>query len=247
MAIAFDAVTFYQNNGAVGTTVSANHTLAAGAVLLVFPMYFGDTPTVSSVSWNTSEALTQLQATVDDSGGVISANACYMIHNGTSGTHAVSVTYSATGGGYQGFIAISYTGVETSSLANAHRAVTHGASPISVTSQGGDLVVAGVASYNAGTQPVAAGGATQRGATTQIGTSSYRELVEDLTASGASTSMSVTSDAFDTLIGVALIPASAGGGGVTYPELERHTRGVGRGVLSAPYQAPELAWFDEAA
>lgn len=58
-------------------------------------------------------------------------------------------------------------------------------------------------------------------------------------------------------IGALLSQSTGGGGGsVTYPELERHTRGVGRGVLSMPYQGPRMvrrdrifvpAWLGDAA
>lgn len=223
MAIAYDNSNIYQNNGAVSATVTGSSwTIASGGVIAVWAMYCGDATTVSSVTWKPggtgTEALTQILATTDDSGGVAASNSFWLLNNPTSGAGTVQVVYSATGSAYQAFVAASYTGVENSSVGAMHRGVQHGndLATITVTTVAGDQVISGISYFKVSTNPSVGSGFTLRNSVTQVGTGAYFVAVEDKVASGSSTTTPWTTDSFgtSTIVSDALIPAS---GGATVP------------------------------
>lgn len=225
--IAFDNIV---QNGDVDSGASAtftqSFTIAAGANLTCWA--FHDTHNTTSIVWNGTESLTSIQATVDDSGGGSMKAAMFMLHNPTSGTHNVVVTFAGTTGGTSRLLAcMSFTGVESSTLAASHRAVTHGTTPISVASVSGDTVIATTMSLALTPGPVSA--QTVRGAAFNApgGTNNWTAS-GSTTAAGASTSMGFTGGiGFDTLIGIALIPASGGGGSTARPPCGLRLLGVG--------------------
>lgn len=234
MAIAFDAV-----NGATGIGVSSLTyaiTVAVGGVLLVFAAPLGSAQTVSSVTFD-GVALTVVLVLTDNSGGVAAKNSAWMSVNPTTGiSKNVVVTFSAALGDSGASHAVSYTGVETSSVAAAHRTIYSGGAGGSganltvVDSQAGDLVIGSCANYTGGTQPSAGAGFTSRRFDTGID-GPFALGTEDISATGASTVVSFTNDDFCTNVAYALVPGSGGGATVTYPQLERGiSRGVNRGV-----------------
>lgn len=226
MAIAIDNV-----SGVVGTAVSSltiAHTVAAGAVLVAFAAALGDTPTVTGVTYN-SVALTQLLGTTDDSGGVLATNSAWIIHNPASGTHDLVATFSAAGSSNSALHGLSYTGVEATSAAAAHRAPYHnGAGDVTVVdSVSGDMVVGSCGNYDFGAGAISAGATwNSRRFDNAISGGSYALGSEDTIATGASTVVVFTNDNdFSTNIAFALIPAAAGGGALTNAETDAITLG----------------------
>lgn len=214
MAIAFDAA-----STAVGTVVSsltASHTVASGGILLAFAASLGDTPTCTGVTYN-GTALTQLQATVDDSGGVLAQHSAWVIHNPSTGSaYNCVASFSSAGAAYSALHVVSYTGVANGSAAATHRTIYHGGSGglTVVDSQSSDMVVCSAATYNNSTPTTAGSGMTSRAQSSSVGGGSYHCTTEEKSATGASTVMTFTNElGFTTAIGFALIPGSGGASG----------------------------------
>jgi len=213
-AIALDGTpTGATNSGS--TTLSWSHTCTAGSVT-VFSVGNFNSGSFSSVSYNSVTAAALF--TGDNSGGVNAKHGLYMAVSGCDGAaHNVTITLTGTMDGYTAGAAASYSGVETASVAAAHRTVYNGGggggggSVNVVNSQSGDYVVAGVANFKTGGVTMVAGG-NARITQDNFISSSYHHGLQDYAASGGNTSTSWTNTDFFTQSATALIPASGGGG-----------------------------------
>lgn len=211
-AIAVDGTpTGSTNSGS--TTLSWSHTCTAGSATVVSVGNF-NTGSFSTVDYN-GVTFTSL-FTGDNSGGVNAKHGLYMAVTGCDGSaHNVTITLTGTMDGYTAGAAASYSGVETASVAAAHRTVYSGGagggggSVNVVDSQSGDYVVAGVANYKVSGTIVAGG--TARITQSPVAASNYHHGLQDYAASGGNTSTSWTNTDFFTQSATALIPASGGG------------------------------------
>ncbi len=125
MAIAPDV-----HGTAVGTTsVTLNLTLAAGASLWVGAWVDGTT--ITSVSWNGSEALTNIDSN-NSWGGTLITSTWYLA-NPTSGSHSVTIAFGGTAVSCA-LLGASFTGAATSPLgAHGTRAFAVGATTQALT------------------------------------------------------------------------------------------------------------------
>lgn len=204
-------------------------TCTAGSVIVVASGVYGDAVTTSSVTYN-GVTLTELNE-VDNSGGVAATIALSMAVSGCDGSaHNVVVTLSGTTSGYAAAGAAAYSGVETASVAAAHRTVYAGGagggggSLTVVDSQNGDYVVAGVSNYKTGGVTIVAGGNGRITKSPVTASVNYHFGLQDYAAIGASTVTSWTNTDYFSQLATALIPAS--GGAATIRNLM--TLGVGQ-------------------
>lgn len=221
MAIAFDAIAVLAGDGAGHATGTI--TVAAGGILLVFVDDFGGTQTTTGVTFD-GVAMTQLQASTDNSGGVDASLSAWVLHNPTTGS---AKTVTATFSGVELTLsvkghAISYTGVANGSAAATHRTIFSGGdgggagADLTITdSQSGDVCVGSVCNFDLGNNATLSANQTNRRTDNNIDTSGYDLSTQDASASGANTVLSWTNDEFTTCIGFALIPSGGGGETIT--------------------------------
>jgi hypothetical protein len=155
MAIAIDANSGVQFANP-GSSLTFNHTCAAGAVL-VFQGYGFSGRTISGVTYN-GAAMTAVDAYTDSTGFI---NATFILLNPTSGTNSVVVSTTGSAGGLTG-CTLSYTGCSTSSnpqtFGHSSATIPQGTNPsVTITNVTGGALVGWAAKGNSITNGVTGG------------------------------------------------------------------------------------------
>lgn len=204
--ITLDALTLGTNNGS--GSFSWSHTVASGAVLVIFASANGTATTVTNVSYN-GIWTTNLLADTDHSEGIVAKLSVWIAHNPASGAHSITVYLSTpTSAGADMGIAASFTGVANSTAAATHRTIYHdgvgggGKNITVIDSVSGDMVVAATSSW--GANPTSS--QTAMGIIYNVLGSAYDLVGGRTVAVGASTVMSWVNDDWVTAAGFALIP-----------------------------------------
>lgn len=205
-AITLDGSTSVLDND---TSSTVSLTCPAGDVLVVNAG--ADNQRVTSATYN-GVTLTELYDDTIDGAGIAGVAALMAVSGCDGSAHDLVTTWATTAGGPHHVIAAWFSGVETASVAAAHRTVyfdgtASGDLNITVAdSQSGDVVVYGV--FNWGTNLTA----DQTSIVTANGlfAGSYDVLMQYTSASGGNTNMTVTGGQIGTAWAFALVPASGG-------------------------------------
>jgi hypothetical protein len=167
-AIAFDVATDGGNNGGTATSLTFNHTCAAGASLLVGVI--GDTQAgaaddITSVTYG-GTAMSLVTKNIPGAGSGDRYQYLYALGSCASGAHAVAITSAGTH--YLFGMSASYTGVNTSSPIQTSTTNVGGTAASLTTSlttsTANEWIVAFVQSFESGTAmaPTAGAGAVRR-------------------------------------------------------------------------------------
>jgi hypothetical protein len=223
------------------TSMSWTHTLGSlSKGILVACVQQDASGVTTGVNWDdggTNVAMTRKSTAIT---GACRADIWYLVGNphATTGAKTIRASWSGSHHGCGG--SASYSGVDQTTIFNAaspQTATGNGtAVSLAVTSAAGEMVIDSVVHDLSGTGAAQTKGASQDYIATgaNSGAGSIDGSASDQVASGASTTMSWTLNRSDPWAQAALsLKVDAGGGGgatVTYPMLERHTRGLGRGA-----------------
>lgn len=239
MAIALDQTG--SGSAFSGTTVTVtNFTATTGSVIHVSVLNSNmPTLTITAVSYNGGSFTKLYEA--DESGGANIGMSQWLSVTGADGSaHDMTVTVSADlSGNLAHVIVSSWTGVETSSVANAHRTIYHdgtGTEDLDVTvvdSQNNDVCLHAVANYGTDVGNGGAGYSTVVLAT-NILTTAHDHLVQYATATGASTAMVRTGGQFGSVCAFALVP----GGSDVSTGLSGSASTAGRGTAVPGIEVP---------
>lgn len=148
MAISRDAATKYNGASDNSSSSSYNHTVAAGATMLVVCIQNGDNRTVDTVTYNGTSMTKQC----DQSSSATFRSTIWTLASPASGTHAVAITFS--GACYKMSQASSWLGTSTAGIGTSGTATsgssTHPTKSVTTTVPGSVLVDGMLVNHNSG-------------------------------------------------------------------------------------------------
>jgi len=243
MAIAFDTAVDGGNN--TGTSLTWSHTCTGSLGLLIVGFAgdnIGGADDITSVTYN-SVAMTLADKQVNPSSGGDRNTYLYFLLGPATGAHNVVISCSGShllqGG------SASYTGVKASGQPDAHTVNAETSSSLktlttSVTTVADNCWTVLVENcYDGGTPPVAGAGSTRR---TFDATNGGWGIFDSNAVVHPAGSKSMTTTRASDPFGLEILhvmasfqPDTGAGATVTYPQLERGTRGLNRGICLGAY------------
>lgn len=221
------------NAATVAVTITAT---AAGCTLGVSTFTSANhTTTGVSDNINGSTGWTQATSAAGSQGAARTEDIWYHLNPG-AGVTTVTVTFSVSDTNGKEAIVHEFAGTGTFDTGNHLNDIASGATQTGAAATPStttnllisNLRTAGAMTGESGPFTVPTNGITANG----------NGSVYLINAAAASQNATFTLSAGASCSGIAVFKETVAGGGVTYPELERHTRGIGRGVLSAPMLGP---------